>query len=74
MKCPRCGKESEYLLALSRKDNKTMICDNCGAEEALLDYFTAQSRRRKPTNFERTKAQVYATGNRWAIENFNATH
>ncbi len=24
--------------------------------------------------YERRKAQVYATGNRWAIENFNATH
>lgn len=29
----------------------------------------------RPLNhFERTKAQVYATGNKWAIENFNATH
>ena len=24
--------------------------------------------------YERTKAQVYATGNKWAIENFHATH
>lgn len=24
--------------------------------------------------YERTRAQVYATGNKWAIENFNATH
>lgn len=24
--------------------------------------------------YQRTKAQVYATGNKWAIENFNATH
>jgi hypothetical protein len=24
--------------------------------------------------YERTKRAVYATGNRWAIENFNATH
>jgi len=23
---------------------------------------------------ERTRARVYATGNKWAIENFNATH
>lgn len=29
---------------------------------------------RKPTPYERTKAQVYATGNKWAIENFHATH
>lgn len=24
--------------------------------------------------YERTRAQVMATGNKWAIENFNATH
>lgn len=24
--------------------------------------------------YERTRAAVYATGNRWAIENFEATH
>lgn len=28
----------------------------------------------RPSPYERTKAQVYATGNRWAIDNFNATH
>ena len=37
MKCPSCGKEFERLLALSRKDNKTMICDECGVKEALDD-------------------------------------
>lgn len=26
------------------------------------------------TPYERTRAQVYATGNKWAIENWNATH
>lgn len=29
---------------------------------------------KKKTPYERTKAKVYATGNKWAIENFNATH
>jgi hypothetical protein len=29
---------------------------------------------RKPTPQERTRAQVYATGNKWAIENYEATH
>lgn len=29
---------------------------------------------KKLSPYERTKAQVYATGNKWAIENFNATH
>lgn len=30
--------------------------------------------RRTASPYERTRAMVYATGNRWAIENFNATH
>lgn len=28
----------------------------------------------RETAYERTKRQVYATGNKWAIENFHATH
>lgn len=29
---------------------------------------------RHMTPYERCRSAVYATGNRWAIENFNATH
>ena len=40
--CPRC-KESELdsieVSALSRRDNKTYICSDCGVDEAMLDYF-----------------------------------
>lgn len=46
-----------------------MICDNCGILEALNNL---------PTNMltpqERTRNAVAATGNKWAMENFNATH
>lgn len=28
--CPKCGRKFDRLLALSREDNKTMICDDCG--------------------------------------------
>ena len=28
----------------------------------------------RATPYERTRAEVYATGNKWAIENFEATH
>ena len=38
MKCPKCGKEYDRLLAVSRRDNKTMICDFCGISEALEDF------------------------------------
>lgn len=30
--------------------------------------------KRRMAPAERTRAQVYATGNRWATENFEATH
>lgn len=33
--CPKCGRNFNRLLAVSREDNKTMICDNCGIIEAL---------------------------------------
>lgn len=67
--CPKCERKFERLLALSRTDNKTMICDECGTKEALDSLphgiLTPQ---------ERTKIAVAATGNKWAMENFNATH
>ena len=87
MICPRCKKERDRLLALSRKDNKTMICDQCGMEEALDDagklideetknqiVDTAYGNSRKQSPYERVRTQVQATGNKWAMENFNATH
>lgn len=36
--CPRCGKYIESYPALSRKDNKTKICSDCGTAEALESY------------------------------------
>ncbi len=33
--CPRCGKEYHERPAVSRKDNKTCICPDCGTREAL---------------------------------------
>ena len=35
---------------------------------------TRSNFRTKQTPFERQRNAVYATGNKWAIENFNATH
>ena len=35
-KCPRCGKIYFEHPAISRADNKTEICPECGAEEALI--------------------------------------
>lgn len=33
--CPGCGGEFDRLLAVSRVDNKTMLCDACGMKEAI---------------------------------------
>lgn len=33
--CPRCGQSYSAPPALSRKDNETLICPDCGTREAL---------------------------------------
>lgn len=33
--CPRCGKAYREPPALSRADNRTYICPDCGTREAL---------------------------------------
>lgn len=68
-KCPKCGGSFERLLAVSRTDNKTMICDKCSIMEALDSLPKGTL-----TPQERTRIQVAATGNKWAMENFDATH
>lgn len=34
-RCPYCGKIYSAAPALSRKDNETLICPDCGTREAL---------------------------------------
>lgn len=67
--CPKCGRKFQRLLAVSRVDNKTIICDDCGTMEALD---SVPCGRLAPQ--ERTRIAIAATGNKWAMENFNATH
>lgn len=33
--CPKCGKEYSGAPALSRTDNQTLICPDCGTRESL---------------------------------------
>lgn len=78
MICPKCNRDFSRLLALSRTDNETMICDECGTKEALDAVgFTEGSPDReailkeayyRKTPQDRVKAAVAATGNRWAME------
>lgn len=49
-----------------------------GEEYAIHDILIVEPQEKisppLPRPYDRTRAAVYATGNRWAIENFNATH
>ena len=38
-KCPMCGREYTDRPALSREDNETEICPDCGIREALEKTF-----------------------------------
>ena len=35
--CPRCKRETKGEPALSRRDNETEICSDCGTAEALSE-------------------------------------
>lgn len=37
--CPFCGMPYADHPAISRKDNKTKICSECGIIEALIDFY-----------------------------------
>ena len=43
-------------------------------EEERREKETKKAQTTRLSSYERTRNAVYATGNRWAIENFNATH
>lgn len=52
-----------------------MYCTDEDKDCGICDGFTKRCKRPRPLSpCERTKTAVYATGNKWAIENFNATH
>lgn len=52
---------------------KKCICKSECMDWCCGDYEPREPKRRQ-TPYERTKSEVYATGNKWAIENFHATH
>ena len=46
-RCPKCKKDMGKYPALSRKDNKTEICSECGVKEALEAFLRADNRNLK---------------------------
>lgn len=51
---------------------KQIESERTNEEEPEVDV--EESHTRPMTSYERCRNAVYATGNRWAIENFHATH
>lgn len=47
--CPRCHKDYSERPAISRKDNKTEICSNCGMQEAMFNFIN-NIKKNKATN------------------------
>ena len=45
--CPRCGKTYHGYPALSRVDNMTPICPDCGTREALTSIWIAPEEQEK---------------------------
>lgn len=50
--------------------------NQCGDSQRTVPCNGRESARGvgRPSAYERARAAVYATGNKWAIENFHATH
>ena len=60
--CAKCGsKDIEYL------GGGKCYCNDCKSMQRTIDKFVSSP-------YERNRASVYERGNKWAIENFNATH
>ena len=57
--------------------SKCYTCPYCGSNLDFGEKCDCQKMKtlhRNMTPKERVKAEVYASGNKWAIENFEATH
>lgn len=48
--CPKCNGPLGDRPALSRRDNKTDICSECGYKEAMEDAEKLKNRMRKESN------------------------
>ena len=65
-RCPECGREYEARPAISRKDNVTPICPDCGIRQALEGIGVAPEEREKilaliheyASGFEKEKSDV----------------
>ncbi len=67
--------ENDDAVTYQSDDADEIIKQLESIKEAEEKEAKASKTRVKPLSpYERTRARVYATGNKWAIENFEATH
>jgi len=56
--CPRCGIKTTDFPAISRADNKTEVCSQCGTEEALIQALgMSETESRRMANQIRTATE-----------------
>lgn len=65
--CETCGNEN-----IRRLGGFRCYCNRCKMERGITIVSSKKIARMSPQ--ERVRQAVYATGNRWAIENFENTH
>jgi protein-disulfide isomerase len=58
-KCPLCKKLYSEVPALSRRDNKTKICPNCGTMEALAVFMESEYTGTKKPDEENPKYCIF---------------
>lgn len=50
--CPLCNKKYFTYPSLSREDNKTLICPDCGMRQALIEFTNFYNKNNKDTEYE----------------------
>lgn len=60
---------SDYIIVPGRGKVKKTSTFGC-----MTVFSSKKEEPRRESLYDRTKREVYATGNKWAIENFHATH
>jgi hypothetical protein len=63
---------SDYMIVPGR--GKVRKSSSIGCMISYSNGSGSSTREPRESIYERTKREVYATGNKWAIENFHATH
>ena len=73
--CEKC-KSTNIKITYDLLMNDKCYCYECKCETPTIDKYIDDPRERnyRESPFERNERRVYATGNKWAIENWKATH